>query len=147
MLSLIKVFLIYILMIIFEIIPELTWSFDHSIIESNLMKYIIFNIWSIIFFITKNSIQDIINCNASMGFISAKDLMNAFTIDWKWFVRILMIIIIIELSRLSKRSLISSRVLKNSSWMSFRSIMFVMTEMSRYEDINKIYEMIEVIIW
>ena len=145
--SLTKIFSVFILITIFEVILELTWSFDHSIIENNLMKYVIFNMRLIIFFITKNSIQNIINCNTSMEFISIKNLMNIFVIDREWFFRILMIIVVIKLSRFSKCSLISSRILENSSWMNFISIMFVMIEISRNEDVNEIWEMIEMIVW
>ena len=82
-----------------------------------------------------------------MRFILIKDLINIFIINWEWFIRILIIIIMIEFSRLLKCSLILSRILKNSSWMNFRSIIFAMIEILEYEDINKICEMIEMIAW
>ena len=81
-----------------------------------------------------------------MKFISIKDLMNIFTTNREWFARILMIIIMIKLSRFLKCFLISLKISKNSSWMSFRSIMFIITKISENENINKTYKMIEMII-
>ena len=82
-----------------------------------------------------------------MRFILVKDLMNIFIVNWDWFIKILMIIIMIKFSRFSKYSLILLKVLKNSSWMNFRSIIFVIIETLKCESINEIYEMIEVITW
>ena len=82
-----------------------------------------------------------------MKFILTKDLMNIFTASQEGFVKILMIIIMIELLRFSKHSLISLRALKNSSWMNFMSIISIMIEISRSEGINETCEIIGMIIW
>ena len=81
-----------------------------------------------------------------MKFILIKDLINIFIINWEWFTRILIIIVMIEFLKFLKYFLILLKILKNSFWMNFRLIIFVIIEISRYEDINEIYEMIKMII-
>ena len=78
--------------------------------------------------ITGDSTQDITDCNASGGFIPAKDLVKAFAAGEGRFARASVIVAVIELSRPSKRSLISSRASEKLSWMSFKSAMSAVTE-------------------
>jgi len=103
------------LMMTFEVVPGLTRPFGRSLIGSNLMKCATSSVRAITLVITEDSTQDITDCNASVGFIPAKDLVNAFATDGGRFARALVIVAVIELSRPLKRSLISSRASEKPS--------------------------------
>jgi len=90
--------------------------------------------------ITEDSTQDITDCNASAGFIPANDLVKVFGAGGERFSRALVIVVMIELSRLSKRSLISSRASEKPSWMSFMSAMSAVTETFECEGVSEICE-------